>query len=222
MQTGPQDLLRWLAGRPTKTRVCIECGAGLGELTAFFSGHFDRAIATDITPRPPSAPFNVPIIKASADTLPSPAASVDLLISMQALHFFDLNRALTEARRVLHPGGIFAALSWGEIILPKAIAQAYQPTFRSLAPHWEPDRNWVVSGYAGLKFPGTRLPLPATRMTRQMTLSDLNTEISGWRAARTALTRKCNIAAPDLRHLAPQKHQTFPVHWPILGQIFRA
>lgn len=217
----PPALFRFLAQSPDTKEVCIECGAGFGELAAFFAHYFDRVVATDQTPPKRPSPYGLEIIKAPAEQLPAADTSVDMVISMQSLHFFNVQEHLSEVRRVLRPGGVFAALSWGAIVLPGAVAQAYEATFRSLDPFWEPQRNWVTSGYGDLDFAETALPLPETAMSRQMTLPKLDAEIAGWSAVRRALTSNTQFEDPQLDALLLSDSDQFKVSWPIVGQAFK-
>lgn len=215
----PGAVLRWIAAQPARNETCIECGAGLGELAGFLRAHFRQVTATDIAPPVQNSPYGVAVTKAPAEHLPVADASVDLIISMQALHHFDRTGHLAEAARILRPGGVFAALCWGEMILPAALLRACQPTFAALTSHWEASRAWVLSGYSGLTFPGRPLALPSARMTRQMTLTGLKAEISRWSAFRSALALGAEIPDPDPSGLDPLR--PFPVHWPVLGQAFQ-
>lgn len=217
--TSPEGLLHWLALRPAKREVCIECGAGLGELAAFFRPHFKRVLATDISPPVQKSPYGVRVTKAAAEHLPVTKASVDLLISMQALHHFDRAAHLAEAARILRPGGVFAALCWGEIILPDPVLNAFRPVLAALAPHWEGERSSVISGYADLATPGQALALPSARMTRQTTVAGLQAEIRRWSAFRRAVAAGQDIPAPVLTGLDPSR--PFPVQWPVLGRAFQ-
>ncbi|HBZ42514.1 MAG TPA: hypothetical protein DEO85_00295 [Maritimibacter sp.] len=215
----PDQLLHWLALRPAKQEVCIECGAGFGELAASFRPHFKRVLATDIAPPAKKSPYGVKVVKASAEHLPTTDASVDLLISMQALHHFDTEGHLAEAARVLRPGGVFAALCWGEIILPEPILRAFRPTLAALAPHWEDTRASVISGYADLAIAGKPLELPQARMTRQIRLPGLQAEIRRWSAFRRAMAVGAEIPDPVLMGL--DFTRLFPVHWPVVGRAFQ-
>jgi ubiquinone/menaquinone biosynthesis C-methylase UbiE len=212
----PYQLLHWLAQHPAKQEVCIECGAGLGELASFFRPFFKTVVATDIAPQRLKSPFGVKVVRAAAEHLPTSDASVDLLISMQALHHFDIEAHLVEATRVLRPGGVFAALSWGEMILPEPIQRAFRPTFAALAAHWEDARASVVSGYADLVLAGKPLALPQARMTRQITFPDLQAEIERWSAFRRARAFGADMPDPVLMGLDPTR--PFEVHWPLLGR----
>ena len=205
----------WLARLPLGRRACIECGAGRGEIAAFLAPHFAEVAAHDIAP-PPNARS---VTTASAEEIPADDQSVDLIVSMQALHHFDVPRHVAEVRRVLRPGGVFAALAWGEICLPPRIRRAYDSTLRAIEPFWEAERGWVISGYAGLPFPGTALTLPAAAMVRRTTIDGLDAEIAGWSATQAALKRGAEIVDPDTAAIEPGMR--FAVAWPIVGRVFR-
>lgn len=111
----PDDAVRWLAG-DAPTRV-LELGAGSGQLTAGLAALGHHVLATDplaqmlrrLVERVPG----VTAAQAVAERIPLPARSVDLVVSAQAFHWFDLDRALPEIARVLRPGGEIA-LVWNE------------------------------------------------------------------------------------------------------------
>ncbi|MCT8328280.1 class I SAM-dependent methyltransferase [Albidovulum sediminis] len=218
MALDPPAFFRWLASLPPRRDVCVECGAGAGEVTAFLGGTFARAIATDAAPPHSGVPCAVPILAARAEHLPFADASADLVVSMQALHHFDVPAHLREARRILRPGGVFAALCWGEIVLPEALRPLYRPAFAALAPFWESERDWVLSGYRGLGFAGQPVPLPTAAMRRRADIAGLNAEISRWSAARAA--RRAGVAIPLPK--APGLAAPFDLSWPLIGRVFRA
>ena len=109
----PEEATAWLAG-PDPARV-VELGAGTGKLTAGLLGAGHRVVATE--PLEPmlrhlsgALPDAVPAL-ARAEQIPVRSRWADVVVSAQAYHWFDLDRALPEIARVLKPGGRIA-LVW--------------------------------------------------------------------------------------------------------------
>lgn len=111
----PREAVEWMVAHP-RSRV-LELGAGTGKLTETVIGLGHVALATD--PSEPMlgllrerAPRAHPVL-AVAEAIPVRSRSVDAVISGQAFHWFDTDRALPEIARVLRPGGVLA-LVWNE------------------------------------------------------------------------------------------------------------
>jgi SAM-dependent methyltransferase len=105
--TYPAAALDWLlpAGRP---RV-LDLGAGTGKLTRSL---LDRDLpVTAVEPSPGMLDElrrvlpGVPAHQGSAESIPLPDASVDVVLVAQAWHWVDVERAAPEIARVLSPGG---------------------------------------------------------------------------------------------------------------------
>lgn len=109
----PRKAAAWLAGESPTT--VLELGAGTGKLTAELVALGHDVQATDPDPdmlellveRLPA----VRTSRASAENLPLPDQSVDVVVAAQAFHWFDPAAALPEIARVLRPGGRLA-LVW--------------------------------------------------------------------------------------------------------------
>jgi SAM-dependent methyltransferase len=105
------DALAWLAERLPLRRV-LDLGAGTGKLTrqlvalgadvvAVEPGDEMRAVLHRVLP-------GVEALSGSAEAIPLPDASVDVVTAGQAFHWFRTSEALPEIHRVLRPGGGFA------------------------------------------------------------------------------------------------------------------
>ena len=91
-----------------------DIGAGTGKLTATLAGLGAEVTAVEPDPqmlrelrRAMPAVRSVP---GRAEDLPLPDASVDAVLAGQAMHWFDMDRAIPEIARVLRPGGVLAGL----------------------------------------------------------------------------------------------------------------
>jgi SAM-dependent methyltransferase len=109
----PDEAVRWLAG-DTPCDV-VDLGAGTGKLTRSLVAAGHRVTAVEPLPEmlellPAAAPGAFAML-GSAEVIPLPDASADVITAAQAFHWFDHDVALPEIARVLRPHGRLA-LVW--------------------------------------------------------------------------------------------------------------
>lgn len=110
--TYPRAAAAWAVGEQPTT--VLELGAGTGKLTEVLValGHDVHATDPDeqmlavLRERLPDVRTSL----ATAEDIPAPDASYDVVVAAQAFHWFDHERALPEIARVLKPGGRVAVL----------------------------------------------------------------------------------------------------------------
>jgi SAM-dependent methyltransferase len=99
------------ARRPVRV---VDLGAGTGKLTATLA-----RLGTEVTAVEPDqhmlaelrrAMPSVRSVPGGAEAIPLADASVDAVLAGQAMHWFDMDRAMPEIARVLTPGGVLAGL----------------------------------------------------------------------------------------------------------------
>jgi SAM-dependent methyltransferase len=105
--------VRWLAG--DEPCDVVDLGAGTGKLTRSLVALGHRVTAVEPLPEMlellPSAAPGAFALLGSAEVIPLPDASADVVTAAQAFHWFDHAVALPEIARVLRPGG-WLALVW--------------------------------------------------------------------------------------------------------------
>ena len=113
----PPDAVRWCVapvGRDVGSLRVLDLGAGTGKLTAQLA-----ELGADVTAVEPDPAMlgelrrGLPAVRAlsgSAEAIPLPDASVDAVLCGQAMHWFDMPRAVPEIARVLVPGGTLGGL----------------------------------------------------------------------------------------------------------------
>jgi SAM-dependent methyltransferase len=109
----PSEAIDWLFERtgadPGDT--IVDLGAGTGKLTRLLVPSGARVVAVEPIPEMRALIDSGEPIDGTAEAIPMADGSAALVTVAQAFHWFDLDRALPEIHRVLHPGGSLA-LVW--------------------------------------------------------------------------------------------------------------
>ncbi|HEU5030313.1 MAG TPA: class I SAM-dependent methyltransferase [Spirillospora sp.] len=152
----PVEAVRW-ALEPVAARAplrVLDLAAGTGKLTQVLLR--GGVVAADLVAVEPDAAMldelrrTVPGVRAlegSAEAIPLPDGSVDAVLVGQAMHWFDLDRALPEIHRVLAGGGVLAGL-WNTdddrvpwVAEMKRISRS-SVSFRNWRPKGLPESAW--------------------------------------------------------------------------------
>jgi SAM-dependent methyltransferase len=128
-----------------------------------------------------------------AEAAPFADRSIDLVVAAQALHWFDLDRFYDEVRRVVRPGGIVAAVSYGLLEISPSIDKVVRRLHTEIVgPYWDPERHHVDTGYAELPFPFIEVTPPSLAMKEHWTLKRLIGYLGTWSAVRKYLKDRSN------------------------------
>ena len=183
----PLALFDWLSGLCQHHDRVWDCGAGSGQASVALADHFSQVVATDISAAQleqakPHPGVDYRVAPAEASGLET--ASVDLVTVAQALHWFDFDRFFQEVRRVLRPGGVMAAWTYGIVrIEGEAVDALSQAFYRDeIGAYWPPERRHVEEGYRSIPFPFERIDAPAFAMTVDWTLDEVLAYFRSWSA----------------------------------------
>ncbi|WP_255372721.1 class I SAM-dependent methyltransferase [Corynebacterium sp. CNJ-954] len=107
----PTQVSGFLADHTSATGVAVDVGCGTGQLSTQLADYFDRVLAFDPSESQIAAASDHPNVTyevASAEALPVPDSSADLVTAAQAAHWFALPDFYAEARRIGRPGALIA------------------------------------------------------------------------------------------------------------------
>ncbi len=109
----PEESVAWMADQTGlgAGQTVVDVGAGTGKLTRLLVPTGARVIAVEPLAEMRAKLVGIEAIDGTAEDLPLADASADVITVAQALHWFDLERALPELHRVLRPGG-WLVLFW--------------------------------------------------------------------------------------------------------------
>jgi SAM-dependent methyltransferase len=103
----PQDAIDWLAAQTGlgPGRTVVDLGAGTGKLTRLLLPTGARVVAVEPIPEMRAHIDDAEVLDGTAEAIPLPDASADVVTVAQAFHWFDHERALPEIHRVLRSKG---------------------------------------------------------------------------------------------------------------------
>lgn len=129
----PEEAVAWMAERTGLEvgQTVVDVGAGTGKLTRLLPATGARVIAVEPVAEMRAKLDGFEALDGTAEALPLADASADVITVAQALHWFDLDRALPELHRVLRPGG-FLALFWNSRDLDDPIQNGVEELLRPI------------------------------------------------------------------------------------------
>jgi len=226
----PPALFSWLATLTSGHQLAWDCAAGSGQASLDLTRHFDRVVATDasapqIAVAQPHPQVEYRVAPAEASGLAD--ASVDLITVAQALHWFDLDRFYTEAKRVLKPAGVIAVWTYGVLLVDDPqINERVQVFYRdTVGPYWPPERRHVETGYRELPFPFPEIAAPSVNMETPWNLPQLLGYLRSWSATgRYVAARGSDPVAALAQELEPlwgDPGRSRAMSWPLSLRVGR-
>jgi SAM-dependent methyltransferase len=219
----PPELFAWLAGQCRGRDLAWDCGTGNGQAAQALAGHFQRVHATDLSAeqiaQAPSHPrIDYRATPAEASGLAD--RSCDLVTVAQALHWFCNDSFYAEVKRVLKPGGLFAAWTYtllkGEPELDALVEDFYRNV---VGPFWPTERRWVDLAYRDMPFPVADIDTPAFEIRLEWTLADLLAYLRTWSATQRCMRETgvdpCVALARRLSAIWPDAETRRAIIWPI-------
>lgn len=182
----PDALFDWLAEHAPGRGMAWEAGCGSGQATVALAARFSRVHASDPSAeqiaRAPALP-GVVFTVAGAEDCSLPDAGCDLVAVAQALHWFDLPRFWPQVQRVLRPGGLFAAWTYGLCSVSPAVDAVFHRLYEDrLGPYWPPERRLVEAGYRDIAMPLAPVPAPAFAIRLDWTQAQYLAYLRSWSA----------------------------------------
>lgn len=162
----PVELFGWLASVCPRHDVAWDCACGSGQASGSLGLFFDCVVGTDASLSQialADANLTSRFAVAVSEQAPLGTGTVDLVAVGAALHWFAVEEFFDEVRRVVRPGGVFAAWSYG---MPHVDSEELERVVHGfingpLGPYWPPEVRILLDGYASIDLPFEELETPA-------------------------------------------------------------
>jgi SAM-dependent methyltransferase len=184
--TYPQELFAFINKNVLHKDLAWDCATGNGQAALPLSKEFKKVYATDISANQiqnATTASNIVYAIESATSCSLPDHSADLVTIAQALHWLQPQLFYKEVNRVLKPGGIIAAWTYGLISIDERTDEIiHRFHFDFLRDYWDKERAHVVNNYRDVPFPFNAIPAPEFSIKLIWRLSDLEGYLGTWSA----------------------------------------
>jgi len=189
----PAVLFHYLAAQVPGTRLAWDCGTGNGQAAVGLTERFARVVATDPSEAQLASALQHPRVSYRRALYESgiEPGTAQLVTAAQALHWFDMDAFVGEARRVLEPGGVLAVWCYSLCRIERMIDELVEYFYRvTVGAFWSPERKLVDDGYRTVALPIDELDVPPFEMLIDMTLPQFLGYIETWSAVQRCMASR--------------------------------
>jgi len=183
----PKELFRWLGSVAPANELAWDCATGSGQAAVELANVFEQVIATDASERQignAERHARVEYRVATAEESGLEPRTVDLITVAQALHWFDLARFETEARRVAKAGGIVAAWAYKLATVSPAVDALVNRYYSDVVGSYWPAERVLVEKFEDLPFGFDRIETPSFEMRADWKVEQLLGYLGTWSATQ--------------------------------------
>lgn len=196
----PDTLFKYLSSLCPVHDLAWDCATGNGQAAVSLASYFKQVIATDGSEQQLKNAVQhngVTYRKALADNSGIESGTVDLVTVANALHWFDLDSFFKEVRRVLKPGGVFAAWTYAHSYIEgnnqKEIAALLEHISGDiLGKYWPAGRELVMSGYKTINLPFEKIDAPGFTYHTRVDMDKLLGFVYSWSSTQNYINQTGN------------------------------
>jgi SAM-dependent methyltransferase len=220
--TAPPELFGYLQSLTGGHDLALDCGTGNGQAAVQLAAYYKTVVATDPSAEQIRHAVRHERVRYIVEKAESPVleeSSADIVTVSQALHWFDFDAFFMEVKRVLKPGGVFAAWAYPlPVIEPELDRKIRYFHEEVVGEFWQYENRMIDKAYAHIPFPFPLIDAPDFRIPRQFSFDELIGLLYTWSAVLKYREHHGMdpVAAigPELRQLwgeVPQREVVWPI-----------
>jgi SAM-dependent methyltransferase len=225
----PDELFAFVGKTAPANELAWDCATGSGQAAVGLARSFQHVIATDASAsqiKNAEAHSRVTYRVATAESSGLEAGSCDAITVAQALHWFEFDSFVREAKRVLKNDGVLVVSSYLFLHATPQIDAIVNRYYHDIVgPYWPPERVLVERGLREFSFPFEEIAAPELRITMDWTLADVVGYLQTWSATQRYLaangSNPLSLIESDLRAAWGDPASRRPVSWPLEVRAFR-
>ena len=165
-----------------------DCGTGNGQVANELAEFISKVEATDISENQLKNAFNKKNISyslQSAEKTGFKSTQFDLIISAQAVHWFDFEKFYAEVNRCIKNNGIIVLLGYGLFHSNLETNEVINDLYNNIiGPYWDPERGYLDENYRTIPFPFEEISTPGYEKKYLWSIEHLLGYLRTWSAVK--------------------------------------
>lgn len=217
----PQKLFEYLSSITEQHQRAWDSATGNGQAAIGLAPYFDEIIASDASQsqidnaeKHPKVTYFV----AKAEQSDLPSHSVDLIVAATAIHWFDLPAFYDEVKRILKPGGVFAAWQYSTPLFTEQVDEVIKYWYTQIIGKFvAPEISKAIDFESKIEFPFERIQTPNFDFELNWNLDDLVNFLLTWSCTQSFIKEKnsnpIDIVMEDLKKAWGSKDKRIMSRW---------
>jgi len=184
----PYEVYDFIKSNLSAFESAWDCGTGNGQVAGIIAEFFNSVEATDISEnqiKNAVKKSNITYSIQPAEATNFNRDQFDLIISAQAVHWFDFDKFYAEVKRCLKPDGLLVIMGYGLFTsnpeTNEVIADFYDTI---IGPYWNPERTYLDEQYHTIPFPFNEVKAPKFFQVYEWDIEHLLGYLNTWSAVK--------------------------------------
>lgn len=224
----PKELFDYLTTLVTNKGSAWDCGTGNGQIAIELAKTFHKIYATDISQSQIENALQAENIFYSvqpAEKTDFGDNQFDLIVTAQAIHWFDFDKFYGEAKRTAKENALISVVGYGRIEITEKIDQVITDFYENIiGQYWDKERKYIDENYKTIPFPFHEIQTPDFVNKLQWSLEHLIGYLNTWSAVNHFIQQN-GYNPIDTLQAEIEKYwsikETIEVKFPILLRIGR-